>query len=162
MNATLPGELIYRVILDYEALHEMFRDRVEDLNTSRDSIDVAGKFTPGYAAKLLCNPPMRMLSRESLGKMLDATGMVLVAVVDDERFAVVKSALATRKRRDKPANAGSVQPTWLFKKNKAREMGKRRFSLMSDLERARHQRKAGKASGIARRRKARKSVREHA
>ena len=107
MTVTLPGELIYRVILDYEALHEMFRDRVEDLNTSRDSIDVAGKFTPGYAAKLLCNPPMRMLSRESLGKMLDATGMVLVAVVDDERFAVVKSALIQRKRRDKHAAARS-------------------------------------------------------
>jgi len=155
MTATLPGELIYRVVTDFEALHEMLRDRVEDLNISRISLDAAGGFTPGYSAKLLCNPPMRMLSRESLGRMLAATGMVLIGVVDDERFAAIKSTLEPRKRRDKPANAGSVQPTWLFKKNKAREMGKRRFSLMSDMERARHQRKAGKASGIARRRKAR-------
>lgn len=162
MTATLPGELIYRVILDYEALHEMFRDRVEDLNTSRISIDEAGKFTPGYAAKLLSNPPMRMLSRESLGKMLDATGMVLVAVVDDARFAVVKSTLAVRKRRDKQANASSARPTWLFKRQKAREMGIKRWSALSDIQRKKLARKMGRASGIARRRKARKSVSQHA
>jgi hypothetical protein len=135
MSATLPGELIYRVILDYEALHEMFRDRVEDLNTSRDSIDVAGKFTPGYAAKLLCNPPMRMLSRESLGKMLDATGMVLVAVVDDERFATVKSTLAVRKRRDKLPNGSIRQPAWLITRKASQNMQFLRNKKLSPRQR---------------------------
>ena len=119
-----------------------------------DSIDAAGKFTPGYAAKLLCNPPMRMLSRESLGKMLDATGMVLVAVVDDARFAVVKSTLAVRKRRDKQANARIRQPTWLFTKSCAREMGTKRWSGVPSSKRKRLARKAAKARWNRRRKDA--------
>lgn len=145
MTATLPGELIYRVILDYEALHEMFRDRVEDLNTSRDSIDVAGKFTPGYAAKLLCNPPMRMLSRESLGKMLDATGMVLVAVVDDIRFAAVKSTLAVRKRRDKLPNGSIRQPAWLITRKASQNMQFLRNKKLSPRQRRMIAKRAARA-----------------
>src|SRR6185437_8355163 len=111
----------------------------------------------GYAAKLLMKSQKRVvkaLGPHSLGKMLKGTGLVLALVVDDARFAPVKEQLAKRRRRNQPANAGSVRPTWLFKGKKAREMGKKRFSLMTDLERLRHQRRAGKASARARRRKA--------
>ena len=152
MTATLPGELIYRIVTDYEALHEMFRDRVEDLNTSRISIDEAGKFTPGYAAKLLSSPPMRMLSRESLGKMLDATGMVLVAVVDDERFAEVKSTLAPRKRRDKQAAARIKPAKGQITARSARKMASMRWSAVSPEKRRKIMRKVAKAGWIARRR----------
>lgn len=43
----------------------------------------------------------------------------------------------------------------IFTSSRAREMGKRRFSLMSDQQIKKHQRRAGRASGKARRRKAR-------
>ncbi len=160
MTATLPGELIYRVILDYEALHEMFRDRVEDLNTSRISIDEAGKFTPGYSAKLLSNPPMRMLSRESLGKMLDATGMVLVAVVDDARFAVVKGTLAVRKRRDKLSAVSSKRIRGQITIKSAHKMLTLRNQVLSEARRKSIAKKAGKASGRIRRKRMRERLRE--
>lgn len=44
----------------------------------------------------------------------------------------------------------------IFTSERARQMGKKRHALMSESERKRHQRKAGKASGRARRRKAKK------
>jgi len=89
---------LYRVITDFDALHEAFRERVEDLEITRLALDEAGGFTPGYAAKLLCVPPMKRIGQDSLPKMLKATGMALVLVVDDERFAPVKAKMAKRKK----------------------------------------------------------------
>jgi hypothetical protein len=76
----------------------------------------------------------------------------------DERFAPMKEQLTKRKRPRQPANAGSIRLTWLFTKDKAREMGKKRSSLMTESERKGHQRKAGKASGRARRSKTRQQL----
>lgn len=148
----------YRVVLDYEALEDGFLDRIEDLNVTFDKIDDAGGFTRGNTQKLLSKSRerwARTLGIESLGKMLKGTGMALMLVVDDERFAAIKADMEERRRPRKPANAGSAKPAWLFTKKKAHEMGKKRFSVMTESERKRHQRKAGKASGRARRRKAR-------
>jgi hypothetical protein len=155
---------LYRVITDYEALQEAFLDRIEDLDTTLEQIDMAGEFTKGNVQKLLTMTPgkptrdraaplRRKFGWESLGKMLKGTGMALVLVVDDERFAATREQLMKRKKPRQPANVGSKRPSWLFTKKKAREMGKRRFSLMSEAELKRHQRKAGKASAAARRRK---------
>lgn len=152
MIDTIDGKYeIFRVALDYEALHEAFVDRVEDLNVPRLAIDVAGKLAAGHASCLLSTPPTKLFGKESLGKMLKATGMALVLVIDDERFAPIKAKMAKRRRIDKPAIAGSKRPAWLFRKDKAREMGKRRFALMTESQLKRHQRKAGKASGKVRR-----------
>lgn len=147
---------LYRVILDYEALQDGFADRIDDLNTTLLQIDMAGGLLEGYTQKLLTKaPPERGTDRhakqrrtfawDSLGKLLKGTGLALVLVVDDERFAPLKAQLAKRARPRKPAIAGIPRPAWLFRKDKAREMGKRRFALMSDSERRRHQRKAAKA-----------------
>jgi hypothetical protein len=153
---------LYRVILDYQALQDGFLDRIEDLNTSLQQIDLAGGFAHGNVQKLLCKSPAhlfgdhrannkRTFEWESLGKMLKGTGLALVLVLDDERFAPLKERLMERKRPRQPAMAGSKRPAWLFTKKKAREFGKKRFSLMTESERTRHQRKAGKASAKARR-----------
>lgn len=161
---------LYRVILDYEALQDGFLDRIDDLNTTLEQIDMSGGFTKGNVQKLLTKTPGKMRSDrpntpsrrtfgwESLGKMLKGTGLALVLVVDDERFAPMKADLMKRTRPRQPAFAGSSRPTWLFTKKKAREMGKKRFSIMTEAERKRHQRKAGRASGKARRRKAQMEV----
>lgn len=161
---TTPAQYeLYRVITDYEALQDGFLDRLDDLNTTMGSIP---DFADGAVQKLLTKNPGKAIARprdhrsasakrtfgwESLRKMLEGTGLALVLVVDDARFAPIKEKLAKRRRINKPAIAGSKRPTWLFRKNKAREMGKRRFALMSDAEKKRHQRKAGKASGRVRR-----------
>jgi hypothetical protein len=150
----------YRVILDYEALEDMFLDRIEDLNTTFTQIDDAAGMTRGNVQKLLSKSRerwARTFGVESFGKMLKGTGMVLVAVVDDDRFAPVKAELVARKKPRQQANASSARPTWLFTKKKAREMGTRRWSVMTPEKRKKLMRKAGKASGKARRAKARAS-----
>jgi hypothetical protein len=161
---------LYRVVLDYEALQDAFADRIEDLNTTLTEIDAAGDLTRGNMQRLLgtTDPAAwrpttkrkqsRQFGWETLGKALKGTGMALVLVVDDERFAATKERLAKRRRVKSPAIAGKPAPSWLFAKEKAREMGKRRFSLMTDAQRKRHQRKAQRASVRARRRKAKVSA----
>src|SRR5205085_9844902 len=153
---SLQPDQIFRVILDYEALQDGFADRIEDLNVPLTEVDAAGELTRGNAQKLLCKSDAkwaRQFGWESLGKMLKGTGLVLALIVDDARFAPIKAQMQTRKMAPRPANAGSKRPTWLFTRKKAREMGKKRFSLMSPKELKRHQRRAGKASAMARRRK---------
>jgi hypothetical protein len=155
MNAPLQP---YRIALDYEALEDAFLDRIEDLNTTFEQIDVAAGFTRGNTQKLLSKSRerwARTFGVESLGKMLKGTGLAIVLVLDDERFQAIKDELVKRRRRRSPAMAGKRQPVWLFTKRKARQMGKRRFALMSESERKRHQRKAQKAMSRSRRRKRR-------
>lgn len=157
---SMPAYELYRVILDYEALQDGFLDRIDDLDTTLEQIDVAGGFSGGNTQKLLTKNPGKAIARkrdhrsasarrtfgwESLGKMLKGTGLALVLVVDDTRFAPLKEQLMKRKRPRQPAIAGIQQPVWLFRKNKAREMGKRRFLLMTPAQRKRHQKKAAKA-----------------
>lgn len=89
---------VYRIVTDMESLHEAFVERVEDLQVTRVAIDEAGELTPGYSSKLLCTPPMKTIGKESLPKMLKATGMALVLVIDDERFAPLKATMAKRKK----------------------------------------------------------------
>lgn len=153
---SIPDYELYRVILDYEALQDGFLDRIDDLDTTLDQVDAVGGLTRGNVQKLLTkSAPKRGTDRlagskrtfgwESLAKVLKGTGLALVLVIDDERFAPLKEQLAKRARPRKPAMAGIASPPWLFTKDKAREMGKRRFSVMTESERRRHQRKAAKA-----------------
>jgi hypothetical protein len=118
MNAHTPAYELYRVILDYEALQDGFADRIDDLNTTLEQIEMAGDMARGNAQKLLTKNPgkswdshkaggKRTFGWESLGKMLKGTGLALVLVVDDERFAPLKEQLAPRKR-PKPAAAASI------------------------------------------------------
>ena len=160
---TMPEYELYRVILDYEALQDGFLDRIEDLNTTLEQIDDAGGLAKGNAQKLLTkiggkrgpdrvHSLKRTFGWESLAKMLKGTGMALVLVVDDERFAPIKEQLVARKRPRQQANASSTRPRWLFTKKKAREMGTKRWALLTPAQRKRLARKAGKASARARRR----------
>jgi hypothetical protein len=140
-----PQYELYRVILDYEALHEGFIDRIEDLDVTRRSIDVAGKFTPGYSAKLLCNPPIKLLGKESLGKMLKATGLALVLVIDDERFAPVKLNLEKRKRPSVHPKGSIARPTWLFTRSKSLKMQVLRNKALSPRQRKMIAKRAARA-----------------
>lgn len=148
---------IYRVVTDMDALHEGFRDRVEDLQVTQLSLDQAGGLQNGYAGKLLCNPPIKSFGRESLPRMLKATGMALVLVIDDERFAEIKEQLGQRRRPHRPI-ARRLKPKWLFKPANARQMGKKRWEGVSDAKRSRLMKKISKAATRARKAKARKSI----
>jgi hypothetical protein len=144
---------LYRVISDWDALHEGFRDRVEDLQITRVEIDAAGKLQPGYAAKLLCDPPMKSFGKESLPRMLKATGMALVLVIDDERFAPVKERL-TKRRRPARSIVRTKRPAWLFTRELASKSSKKRWENVAPEVRKKMMRKLAKASHRARRKAA--------
>lgn len=159
MNAPVIPERyeLYRVVTDLDGLLEAFRDRVEDLQVTRESIDQAGGLQSGYSGKLLCSPPMKSLGRESVPRMLKATGMALVLVIDDERFALIKEQLAKRKRPHR-AIARRIKPKWLFKPENARQMGKKRWEGVNDATRSRIMKKVSRAADRARRARLRKSL----
>lgn len=160
MTAQIPPDLIYRVILDYEALQDGFADRIEDLGVSLEEIDSAGGFTKGNAQKLLVKSDAKWARKfgwESLGKILKGTGLALALLVDDERFAPIKEQFSKRKRPPRSI-VRRVQPRWLFTRDKARELSKRRWSGLSDAERSKMMKKVRRAGMMARRRKARKSA----
>jgi hypothetical protein len=104
---------------------------------------------------------MKSLGQDSLPKMLKVTGMSLVLVIDDERFAPIKEQLARRKRPYR-AIARRIKPKWLFKPEKARQMGKKRWEGVSDAKRSRIMKKISRAATRARKAKARKSAQQAA
>lgn len=162
---SMPEYELYRVILDYEALQDGFLDRIDDLDTTQGSIP---GFADGQVQKLLGKNPGKAIARkrdhrnasakrtfgwESLGKMLAGTGLALVLVVDDERFAPIKEQLAKRRRRVMPPNGSIKRPTWLFTRGKSMKMQALRNEKLSPQQR----RRIAKRAANARWRKAKQS-----
>lgn len=156
MSAPIDRYELYRVITDYEALQDGFLDRIDDLNTTLEQIDMSGGFTKGNAQKLLTKIPGKMRSDrpntpsrrtfgwESLGKMLKGTGLALVLVVDDERFTETKEQLAKRTRPRLPTNVSMKRPSWLFTKKNARNMRALGIKSLSPQQRKRIAKRAAK------------------
>jgi hypothetical protein len=92
----------FRIVENYEALCEALSERVEDLQATRLGIDAAGRFADGHASTLLCKPQIKGYGPTSLTRMLEATGLVLVLAIDDEKFAKVKDRLILRERQLRP------------------------------------------------------------
>jgi hypothetical protein len=88
----------FRIVEDYDALCDALADRVEDLQATRLGVDAAGRFAGGHASTLLCRPQIKGYGPVSLTKMLEATGLVIVLAIDDERFAKVRERLGRRER----------------------------------------------------------------
>ena len=101
---------LYRIVSDYEALQDGFWDRIDDLEAPLNGIP---DFADGEVQKLLSKNPgkastkprncrhasaRRTFGWESLPKLLEKTGLVLLLAVDDQRFASVKDQLAKPKR----------------------------------------------------------------
>jgi len=145
---------VYGVATDYETMIELVRYRLEELNTTHESVDDVSGLHGGYTSKLVAPTPIKSMGKTSMGPMLQTLGLALIVVRDDAQFARIKDRLARRERPRQQANASSVRPTWLFTRKKSREMGKKRWSMLSPDQRKKLARKMGKASGRARRRKA--------
>lgn len=144
---------LYRIITDYEALQDGFLDRIDDLDTTL----ALPSFADGVVQKLLTKnsstmrsdrpstPTRRTFGWESLGKMLKDTGLALVLVVDDARFAPAKEQLAKRRRINKPPNGSMKRPTWLFTRGKSLKMQVLRNQKLSPKQRKMIAKKAAKA-----------------
>jgi hypothetical protein len=81
---------------DYVGLHAAFRQYVEMINVSRETIDDSAGWADGYASKALAPFPMRMLGRETLGPFLQGTGLVLIVAQDIDAFNRRRARLPER------------------------------------------------------------------
>jgi hypothetical protein len=135
---------------DYDGLHRILRDRADELNVSRTTLDEAAGLTPGHASKLLAPRPLKKLGVVSLGLMLQAMGLKLVVVEDVEALERISAKLIPR---EVPANVLSlswgrakhllVSKRWV-KKN-GRKGGKQRAKNLWPRQRSAIARKAAKA-----------------
>lgn len=91
------------IVDDLPALQRALRERAEALDISRERIDELAGITKGYAAKLLCAPPMRFLGVNYMFPMLGALGLSLALVEGDQRYA---------KRADRRKPGGQRGTDW--------------------------------------------------
>lgn len=162
---------VYRVVLDYEALHEGLIDRVDDLQATRLSIDEVAGFAPGYSSKVLSTPPMKFLGRDSigrdgLGKMLKTLGLALILVADDDRFAETKAQLL-QTREDVTKRKRSMRPIvrikrvkGFFTKENAAIMNKKQWENIPAAVRTKMMRKLAKTRWKAARSRSARLARE--
>jgi hypothetical protein len=101
-----PDAKTIAVIRDYEDLIEAIRARVAELQITHETVDHVSGIQSGYTSKLLCRPPIKRLDAISLGPMLGALGLMLIAVEDPEQLARVRHRLVPRKARAADVAAG--------------------------------------------------------
>jgi hypothetical protein len=91
-------------VLCYEDVHSAMRLAAEDLQISRLAIDELAGTSAGHAAKLLCDPPMKRASIDSINWLLPVLGMKLLLVRDHDAVERLKHRRPKR-HGDKISNA---------------------------------------------------------
>jgi len=117
------------VVRDYDALMDALRARRDELKVTHAVIDDVSGVQPGYASKLLADPPIKGFGRVSLGPILGALGLQLIVVVDPEGFRRVRSRLDERIRPKKMLAIASIP--WLINRLNASDMAKKRAKKLS-------------------------------
>ena len=91
------------VVHDYDGLHRILRDRIEELNVARSTVDHVAGLPSGYSGKILSPQPTKRLGKLLLGSMLGGLALRLVVEEDPEQFERIKSRLVERQ-------AGQTRP----------------------------------------------------
>jgi hypothetical protein len=89
-------------VRDYDSLLQVMRTRADQLNVSRETLDYVSGLPSGYTAKVLSPDGPKRIGMVSLGALLGALAMKLVAVPDDEVFA-------RNRLRYEPRDSGALQ-----------------------------------------------------
>jgi hypothetical protein len=122
------------VITDYDSLISTLRARADGLGISLRSLDEAAGLHESYSAKILAGH--RGLGRVSMGPMLGALGLRLLAVADDDALAKIRGLLAPR----------GYQGPRLLKRPDRAERARQDKALARSLRRLVKQRLKAKAS----------------
>jgi hypothetical protein len=88
------GAEIGRIVNDYQGLMEIFRQRAEELEISRSSIDELSGLANGFAGKALGNQQRKKMGPVSLGPMLQVLGLKML-IIEDEAATARTLALRT-------------------------------------------------------------------
>ena len=119
LPATAPAKGPLPEIVDYESLIRVCRARAEQLDISRECIDSIAGWCDGLASKLLTTSPItkddlerrptgRGLGFRTLGPMLAALGIKLIAVLNEDTLARYQDR---RTKRD-AAHVVSAMARW--------------------------------------------------
>jgi hypothetical protein len=108
-------------ICSYLDLHRLMRERAAELNVSRSEIDRLAGLASGHAGKLLAPRPIRRLGDDTLGFVLPALGMKLIAVED---LQAVERINATAEPRDDGKDHSAVV-TLQFSRRHFQRIGRR-------------------------------------
>jgi hypothetical protein len=93
------------IVRDYEALHALLRARSGELGLTREQMDERVGLAAGHSSKLLARVPIKRLGAATLGPVLTALGLALIAVEDGEAVALIeKQLLASDNTSDKTPN----------------------------------------------------------
>jgi len=71
-------------IRSYDDLLRVMRSAAVALETTRVELDFQTQFAGGYSGKVLCDPPIRKLTWDTAPIFLDALGLVLVVMPDND------------------------------------------------------------------------------
>jgi hypothetical protein len=96
-------------IHSYSDLHRILRDRRALLEVSLDGLDVIVGLTRGHSSKLFAPSPLRRLGMSTLGPVLEALGVKLIAAVDEDAEAKHAARIAEHKSRSRGKQR--MQPT---------------------------------------------------
>lgn len=92
-----------RLIHDMPGLLAVIRARRELLNISFETLDELAGLTPGLAGKILAPEPFRGIGYMSLGAIMGALGMALIAIEDSAAAERVHQKWVPRKRPQRKA-----------------------------------------------------------
>lgn len=98
---------VHAVWHSIEALHQILRERADQINISREQIDRHAYFPGGYASKLLAPRPLKRLSIESVCKLAPALGLDL-ALVENPAYMVRITSRSPVRDSSHAAHAGTV------------------------------------------------------
>ena len=91
------GSLILAEARDVAELQQALRQRADQLNISRETIDSTAGFSSGYSGKVLSQSPMKScIGQNTLGPLLGALAVKLLVVEDREQFERIKNRLEPR------------------------------------------------------------------
>ncbi len=149
MTTAAPTEpRIIAEISDTEGLRHLLRNRAEELNLSRSTLDEVAGLPMGYCAKLLCDPPMRDIGPISLWPLLGALGLAFAAVEDERAMVRVRKAAKRKFSRDWTTHWRNAKALGMIQKEaklNGSKGGKKRFAMMTAAELREHQRRASLA-----------------
>ena len=94
-----------RAATHYAAALDVIRDRIVELDITYRTVDALAGFTETYTSKLLCNPPLKRMSVDSLFSILGALALVPKFESDQDRLQRLRRQPDWQKRRrcrDKP------------------------------------------------------------
>jgi predicted membrane protein len=88
-----------RAATHYAAVLDVIRSRIIELELAYPTVDVLAGFTDTYTSKLLCNPPLKRMSVDSLFSILGALALVPKFESDQDRLQRLRQHRDWQKRK---------------------------------------------------------------